>query len=256
MNRLSLLAASLLTFASLVAQEAPVDHLLGNPNAPAAEDPVRNPRSGDTAERGPRGPSEERRRAFVRERVEGVRDSGITRDEMRTLRAALEAVGQDETVRAARAEAEQARQAVREALQAYAKSKGLPTPGEPPADGTKPERPTPERMNAIRKAMEGARNDPAVKAAFEQGKEVGKKLREAVRAALLRKDPSLAPILEKLGEAREGLLGGPDPRGPRQGGDDNRPRGQRGGRKGEEAGKGDPRPPMPPEGGPPPPEGA
>lgn len=253
-----LIAASFLTVAQLAAQESPADHLLGNPKAPASEDPVRRPLPPENAERGPRGPNEDRRRDFIRERTERIKESGINRDEMRKLRDALEGIAQNETVRALRAEAEQARKALRDALQAYAKAKGLPAPGERPAEGAKPERPNPEKLAEIRKAMEGARNDPAVKAAFEKGKEVGKKLREAVRAALLEKDATLAPILDKLGDNREGLLNfGPEPRGPRQPGEEGRPRGPRGPRKGEGEGQEGPRPPMPPEDGEmPPPEGA
>jgi hypothetical protein len=62
---------------------------------------------------------------------------------------------------------------------------------------------SPEKMAEIRKVMEGARNDPAVKAAFEESKAAGEALRAAVKAAMLKSDPSLAPLIEKLGDLRE-----------------------------------------------------
>ncbi len=234
MNR-PVLAATLLFASCLAAQEAPTDHLLTNPNAPASEDPVRRPLPPreDRAERGERGERpvmDERRRDMIRERMERLKDSGITREDMQRLRAALEGVGQSEPIKAIRAEAQKAREAVRAALQAYAKSKGLPTPGERPAEGAQPERPTPERMAEIRKAMEEARNDPAVKAAFERGREISQRLREAVREELLKRDATLAPILEKLGKSGDGLLelgsgrGDNAPRGPRGPGDLKGPR--------------------------------
>ncbi len=234
MNRL-LFAAALLVASGLPAEEAPTDHLLTNPNAPASEDPVRRPLPpredrADRGERGDRPMMDERRREMIRERMERLKDSGITREDMQKLRTALEGVGEVEAIKAIRAEAQKAREALRTALQAYAKSKGLPTPGERPAEGAQPERPSPERMAEIRKAMEEARNDPAVKAAFEQGKEIGKRLREAVRAELLKRDATLAPILEKLGKGGDGILelgsgrGDNAPRGPRGPGDSKGPR--------------------------------
>jgi len=62
---------------------------------------------------------------------------------------------------------------------------------------------SPEKMAEIRKVMEGARNDPEVKAAFEETRAAGEALRQAVRAAMLKADPSLAPLIEKLGDLRE-----------------------------------------------------
>ncbi len=234
MNRL-LLAAALLAASGLAAEETPVDHLLTNPNVPASEDPVRRPlpprdERAERGERGDRPMMDERRREMIRERMERFKDSGITREDMQKLRAALEGVGQTDAIKAIRDEAQKAREALRTALQAYAKSKGLPTPGERPAEGAQPERPSPERMAEIRKAMEEARNDPAVKAAFEQGKAVGQRLRDAVREELLKRDATLAPILEKLGKAGDGLLelgsgrGGNAPRGPRGQGEFKGPR--------------------------------
>lgn len=220
---------ALLIGISLVAESAaaePVDHLLGNPKAPAAEDPLakaQNTPGPQRAERGPRGPMEERGREFIRNRVERMKESGVTREEMQKLRSALEGIAQNEGVRAARAEAEQARQAVRTALQAFARSKGLPTPGSSEA-GEKSARPGAEKMQEIRRAMSEARNDPAVQAAYEQAKIAGKKLRDTVRAALIANDATLAPILDKMGDMRNDLL---DASGEKRG-----PRGPRGGEKG------------------------
>ena len=254
MNRSFLLAALFLA-SGLAAQEGPADHLLTNPKAPASEDPVLKPLP-PADKRGERPKMDERRRDMIRERMERLKESGITREDMEKLRTALEGVGQLESIKAIRDEAQKAREALRTALQAYAKSKGLPAPGERPASGEKPERPSPERMAEIRKAMEEARNDPAVKAAFDKGKEIGQRLREAVRAALLEKDASLAPILEKLGKGRDGILefapergeGGPrgpgenkGPRGPGEGKGEGKGKG-----KGEGKGPRGPRPDMPP----------
>jgi hypothetical protein len=84
-------------------------------------------------------------------------------------------------------------------------------------------------MAEMRKAMEGARNDPAVKAAFEASRAAGAKLREAVSAAVIKADASLAATLEKMGELRNEFLGDRpregSPRGPRPEGD--APRGPR-----------------------------
>ena len=250
MNRSLLLAAALLA-SGLCAQEAPTDHLLTNPAAPASEDPVRRPLPPreEAGERGERPRMDERRREMIRERMDRLKESGITREDMQKLRAALEGVGQAEAIKALRAEAQKAREALRAALQAYAKSKGLPTPGERPAEGAQPERPSPERMAEIRKAMEEARNDPAVKAAFEQGKALGQRLRDAVREELLKRDATLGPILEKLGKGSDGILEfGPErgeraeggPRGPREGkGEGKGPREGKGEVKGPREGKGD-----------------
>jgi len=237
MNHL-LLAAALLLSSGLAGQQGPVDHLLTNPKAPASEDPVLKPLP-PADKRVERPKMDERRRDMIRERMERLKESGITREDMEKLRTALEGVGQLESIKAIRDEAQKAREAVRAALQAYAKSKGLPAPGDRPASGAQPERPSPERMAEIRKAMEEARNDPTVKAAFEKGKEVGQRLREAVRAALLEKDASLAPILEKLGKGRDGILefapergeGGPrGPRGPGEGKGEGKGKGPREGK--------------------------
>lgn len=182
----------------------------------------------------------ERPRDAEGDRLRRMREAGISPEEMKQLRGAFEQAREDAEVKSAREEAEKAREALREALQAYAKSRGIAQP-EPPRDGERRERPSPERMAEMRKAMEGARDDPAVKAAFEKSRDAGRKLGEAVRAAILRDNPGMAGLLDKMGNVREEFLGGrfrpegprpegraPDgakPRGPRPDGD--KPRGPR-----------------------------
>jgi len=158
------------------------------------------------------------------ERLRRMREAGISPEDMKRLRGAFEKAREDAEVKAARAEAEQAREALRDALQAYAKSKGIPQP-ELAKDGERRERPSPEKMAEVRKAMEGARNDPAVKAAFERSRDSGRKLGDAVRAAILRDDPSLAGLLDKMGNLREEIGGRFRPDGQRpEGGEGQKPK--------------------------------
>lgn len=219
--RIPVLAASLLAAASLVAEEAPARKGRPSDRPAPAEGESPRPRSREKDER----PSF---RGEMAERLGRLKDAGVTPEEMSKLRAALEAARADEAVKVARAEAEKAREAMRQALQAFAKSKGVAQP-EAPRDGERRERPSPDRMAEMRKAMEGARNDPAVKAAFERSRAAGAKLREAVSAAVTKADPSLAATLEKMGDLRNEFLGDRprdgSPRGPRPDGD--APRGPR-----------------------------
>jgi len=186
--------ATLLLAVSAVAQETPVNRTRPDqkPRPPAGEAP-----RGD--------PDRPGARAELADRFQRLKDSGISAEEMRKLRAALETAREDEAVKAARAEADLAREATRTALQSFAKSKGVEQP-QPPRVGERRERPSPERLAEMRKAMEGARNDPAVKAAFEQSKVAGAKLRSAVRDAVMKADPSLGATLEKMGDLREDFL--------------------------------------------------
>lgn len=227
----ALLAAALLASASLPAEEATVRKPRPADRPAPAEGEAPRVRPRDGADR----PS---MRGEMADRFERLKKAGVTPEEMAKLRAALEKARADESVKAARAEAEKAREVLRQALQAYAKSKGVTQP-EPPRDGERRERPSPERMAEMRKAMEGARNDPAVKAAFEGSRAAGAKLREAVRAAVLKADPSLGATLDKMSELGDAFLGdrlregpprgprpeGPAPRGPRPEGE--RPKGTR-----------------------------
>ena len=64
---------------------------------------------------------------------------------------------------------------------------------------------TPEERQKLKAAHKTALEDPSVKAAEAQknsGKEGKKAYREAVRAAMLKADPSVKPILEKMKEER------------------------------------------------------
>ncbi len=214
-------AACLFLAVSLLAEETP--DRKGRPSDRPA------PAEGEASRIRPRDGGERPGfRGEMAERLGRLKDAGVTPEEMAKLRAALEAARDDDSVKAARAEAEKAREALRQALQAFAKSKGVAQP-EPPRDGERRERPSPERMAEMRKAMEGARNDPAVKAAFEQSRAAGAKLRDAVSAAVTKADPSLAATLGKMGELRNEFLGDRPrdgaPRGPRPEGD--APRGPR-----------------------------
>lgn len=216
-----ILALSLLLAASLAAEDAPARKKRPSERPAPAEGESSRPRGREDGERpGPRGE--------MAERFERLKRAGIKPEEMAKLRAALESARADEAVKAARAEAEKARDALRQALRAFAKAKGVEQP-EPPRDGERRERPSPERLAEMRKVMEGARNDPAVKAAFEQSRVAGAKLREAVREAVLKADPSLGGTLDKMGDLGGELPGerrrDGAPRGPRPEGE--RPKGPR-----------------------------
>ena len=221
------LSASLLLAAGLAAEEP----------SPRRERPDERPPQGEPGRPQFRG-GLDRPRDEEGDRLRRMREAGISPEEMKRLRSAFEKAREDAAVKAARAEAEKAREALREALQAHAKANGIPQP-EPPKEGERRERPSPEKMAEVRKAMEGARNDPAVKAAFEKSREAGRNLSEAVRAAVLRDDPSLAGSLDKMANKLRDDFGAgrhrpegagsegpkPKPKGPRpEAGEDERPR--------------------------------
>jgi Spy/CpxP family protein refolding chaperone len=82
---------------------------------------------------------------------------------------------------------------------------------------------TPEQREQLKSARQAAKDDPEVVAAREKMKsadspearrEAGKAMREAMKAAMLKQDPSLGPLLEQLGPR----MGGPDGPGGRPGG--------------------------------------
>ena len=92
---------------------------------------------------------------------------------------------------------------------------------------------TTEQKQQLKAARSAAKDDPAVQAAREkmqnaQGpearREAGRELHEAMKAAILKADPSLAPLLEKLGPGIMGP-GGPHDRGPHGGPQGGRPGG-------------------------------
>lgn len=200
----------------LLAQAEPTAPRTSNEDTPAAQ--------------GERGPRREGRIQDNREKLERIKQSGVSREDMERVRKAMEAAREDETVKAAKVKAEAAREELRVALKAYADSKGI---AGPPSEGEKRERPTSEKMAEVRKAMEGARNDPAVKAAFEKSREAGDELRAAVKASILKSDPTLAPLIEKFGDLREERreerlgLGGDPQRGEGKPAADGQPRPQR-----------------------------
>jgi hypothetical protein len=82
---------------------------------------------------------------------------------------------------------------------------------------------TPEQKQQLKAARSVAKDDPAVQAAREkmrsaQGpearREAGREMHQAMKAAMLKADPSLAPLLEKLGPGIMGRDRGPQGDGP------------------------------------------
>lgn len=61
---------------------------------------------------------------------------------------------------------------------------------------------TPEEKTKIRAANKAARQDPAVKAAEATRATDKQAYRQALRAAMLKADPSVEPILEKMRDAK------------------------------------------------------
>lgn len=220
----SLLTLSLLAAVAYAAE--PTDHLFPSDRdgAPAPLAPLDGPKVPGGQPRGFESP--------MRDKLVQLKEAGITREDMQRIRAALEQARQDESVKAARKKADEAQEKLRAALRAYAEANGIETPEFPaPAKfraeggkdkpeltpeqlaerrarkeqgsvGRKPDI-APEKVAEIRKVMEGARNDPAVKAAFEETRAAGEALRAAVKAAMLKADPSLGELLDKLGDLRE-----------------------------------------------------
>jgi len=56
----------------------------------------------------------------------------------------------------------------------------------------------PEERQKLQTARQKAMQDPAVQAAHEKMREVHKELRDAMHAAMLKADPSIQPILNKI----------------------------------------------------------
>ena len=80
---------------------------------------------------------------------------------------------------------------------------------------------TPEQREQLKAAREKAKDDPAVDAAREKMKSAespearraaGKEMHEAMKAAMLKQNPGLEPLLEKLGPPPHGA--GHGPQGP------------------------------------------
>ena len=79
---------------------------------------------------------------------------------------------------------------------------------------------TPEQREQLKSARQAAKDDPAVVAAREKmraadspeaRREAGKALREAMKTAMLKQNPGLAPLLEQLGPPPGGPDGPPPP---------------------------------------------
>jgi len=62
---------------------------------------------------------------------------------------------------------------------------------------------TPEERDRIAAAREKANEDPTVRSLREARDKLGEQLADAMRAAMLSADPTLAPALDKIKEARE-----------------------------------------------------
>lgn len=225
------LAFGTLLLASLLqAQTEPAGPALFPADRDGAPAPLAPLEGGSEGRKGP--PREFGGGQVVRDKVAQLKEAGITREDMQKIRAALEKAREDDAVKVAREKADAAQEKLRAALRAYAESKGIEIPDAPFARKFRPEpgkdkseqkpeqggerrarkgqegapaKPeiSQEKMAEVRKVMEGARNDPAVKAAFEESRAAGDALREAVHAAMLKSDPSLAPLIDKLGDLRE-----------------------------------------------------
>ncbi len=85
---------------------------------------------------------------------------------------------------------------------------------------------TPEQQEALKAARQAAKADPAVVAATEKMKaasdpkakhQAGRAIHEAMKAAMLKQNPALAPLLEKMGPPPGGPKGhGRGPGGPEE----------------------------------------
>jgi len=92
---------------------------------------------------------------------------------------------------------------------------------------------TPEERQKLGAARDKAMQDPKVAAAMEDRKAAGEDLRDTERAAMLKTDPTLQAIFDKLEAAKPrnagappagpGTPGGPDAKGPRKPGGQNGP---------------------------------
>lgn len=159
-------------------------------------------------------------------------DAGLDREEAQRLAAAREKAKNDPTVRSLK----EARDAVEKQLESAMRAAMLAAdPGLAPtlekvsqsrdrAKGMRDrfESLTPEQREQLKAAREKAKDDPEVAAAREKMKsagsreerrEAGKAMHEAMKAAMLKENPDLAPVLEQLGPPP----GGPGGRGGRGG---------------------------------------
>jgi Spy/CpxP family protein refolding chaperone len=66
---------------------------------------------------------------------------------------------------------------------------------------------SPQDRQKLEAAQQKAMQDPAVQAASEKMKQARKEFRDAMRAAMLKADPSIQPILDKMPVHRRGSRG-------------------------------------------------
>lgn len=64
---------------------------------------------------------------------------------------------------------------------------------------------SPEERQKLQGAREKAMQDPAVQAAHDKMRQASKEFRDAMHAAMLKADPSIQPILNKIPRNRRGI---------------------------------------------------
>lgn len=148
----------------------------------------------------------------------GPEAAGLDREEAQRLAAAREKAKNDPTVRSLQAARDSVEQQFENAMKAAilaADPSLAPTlekisQSRERAKGMRDrfESLTPEQRQQLQTAREATKNDPAVVAAREKMKsagtpearrEAGKAMHEAMKAAMIKQNPDLAPLLEKLG---------------------------------------------------------
>jgi hypothetical protein len=63
---------------------------------------------------------------------------------------------------------------------------------------------SPEERQKLQAARQKAMQDPSVQAAHDKMRQVHKEFRDAMHAAMLKADPSIQPILNKIPQSRHG----------------------------------------------------
>jgi Spy/CpxP family protein refolding chaperone len=98
------------------------------------------------------------------------------------------------------------------AFTVFAEEKAAPAPAPSPGQGWHWRMPrmfhawkslTPEEQQKVKTARKAVKNNPDVVAARTKLKAEAKSFHETQKAAMLKSDPSLAPILEKLDKAQQ-----------------------------------------------------
>lgn len=159
--------------------------------------------------------------------------AGLSADERQRLSAAREKAKSDPTVRSL----EQARQAIDEQLQSAMNAAMVAADPSlaPTLEKVKQSRDraqrirrgvdalTPGQREQLKQARQAAMQDPAVQAAREKMKAAdspearraaGREMREAVKAAVTKENPELAPVMERLGPDFGEGKGPKGPKGP------------------------------------------